>query len=67
MDIKALLGVAVALGLSAPVEAAILVVRPPDAGLIVGVAEGCGPGFWRGPAGYCHPPSRLPGRLSPWS
>ena len=22
---------------------------------IVKVAEGCGPGFWRGPAGHCHP------------
>lgn len=24
-------------------------------GLIVKVAEGCGPGFWRGPGGRCHP------------
>ena len=23
--------------------------------LIVKVAEGCGPGFWRGPGGRCHP------------
>jgi hypothetical protein len=22
---------------------------------IVKVAEGCGPGFWRGPGGRCHP------------
>ena len=22
---------------------------------IVKVAEGCGPGFWRGPGGKCHP------------
>lgn len=22
---------------------------------IVKIAEGCGPGFWRGPAGHCHP------------
>ena len=22
---------------------------------IVKVAEGCGPGYWRGPAGHCHP------------
>jgi hypothetical protein len=55
MNIKVLLGVVVALGLSAPVDAAISVVRPPDGGLIARVAEGCGPGFWRGPAGYCHP------------
>jgi hypothetical protein len=24
-------------------------------GLIIKVAEGCGPGYWRGPAGRCHP------------
>jgi len=24
-------------------------------GLIVKVAEGCGPGWWRGPEGRCHP------------
>jgi len=24
-------------------------------GLIVKVAEGCGPRFWRGPGGRCHP------------
>jgi hypothetical protein len=23
--------------------------------LFIKVAEGCGPGFWRGPAGKCHP------------
>lgn len=23
--------------------------------LVVKVAEGCGPGFWRGPGGRCHP------------
>jgi hypothetical protein len=23
--------------------------------LIIKVAEGCGPGFWRGPGGHCHP------------
>jgi len=27
----------------------------PADGLIVKVAEGCGPGFWRGPGGKCHP------------
>ncbi len=25
------------------------------AGLVISVAEGCGPGFWRGPGGRCHP------------
>jgi len=23
--------------------------------LVVKVAEGCGPGYWRGPGGRCHP------------
>jgi hypothetical protein len=23
--------------------------------LVIKVAEGCGPGFWRGPEGRCHP------------
>jgi hypothetical protein len=32
-------------------------------GSIVKVAEGCGPGFWRGPGGRCHPFAT--GRLCP--
>ncbi len=24
-------------------------------GLVIQVAEGCGPGLWRGPGGRCHP------------
>jgi hypothetical protein len=27
-------------------------------GSIIRVAEGCGPGFWRGPGGRCHPMAR---------
>ena len=23
--------------------------------LVIKVAEGCGPGWWRGPEGHCHP------------
>jgi hypothetical protein len=30
---------------------------------IVRVAEGCGPGWWRGPEGRCHPMAR--GRVCP--
>jgi hypothetical protein len=26
----------------------------PD-GAVIRVAEGCGPGYWRGPGGRCHP------------
>jgi hypothetical protein len=25
------------------------------AGNVIKIAEGCGPGFWRGPGGHCHP------------
>jgi hypothetical protein len=25
------------------------------AGTVIKIAEGCGPGFWRGPGGHCHP------------
>jgi len=31
--------------------------------LVVKVAEGCGPGWWRGPNGRCHPYAR--GRACP--
>jgi hypothetical protein len=40
-------GMANASMLPAPVAA--------DPGNIIRVAEGCGPGFWRGPQGFCHP------------
>jgi hypothetical protein len=52
---KFALGVSFAVGLCASAQAAILVAAPPAGDGIVRVAEGCGPGFWRGPAGYCHP------------
>ena len=32
-------------------------------GLLTRVAEGCGPGWWRGPGGRCHPMAR--GRVCP--
>jgi hypothetical protein len=35
----------------------------PSSDLTIKVAEGCGPGFWRGPGGACHPFAR--GRLCP--
>ena len=51
-----LLGAALAVGMSSLASAAMLpvTVGSGDVG-IVKVAEGCGPGFWRGPAGVCHP------------
>jgi hypothetical protein len=51
-----LMGSALAIGLT---NAAGAVVLPAPVGVpdssIVKVAEGCGPGWWRGPGGKCHP------------
>jgi hypothetical protein len=46
--------------------AASAMVKPASLGnhnAIVKVAEGCGPGWWRGPRGRCHPMAR--GRACP--
>jgi hypothetical protein len=51
-----LLSAALALGLATAAGATVL---PAPIGktdsLITNVAEGCGPGMWRGPGGRCHP------------
>jgi hypothetical protein len=51
-----ILSAALALGLATAANAGI---TPSSVGktdsLVVKVAEGCGPGFWRGPMGHCHP------------
>src|ERR1700744_5938083 len=50
------LGAALAFSLATASNAAILpapVGTPSD--LLIKVAEGCGPGFWRGPHGHCRP------------
>jgi hypothetical protein len=54
--IRSLLGVALAFGLATAAGATVtpVLVAPGDS-VIVKVAEGCGPGRWRGPAGACHP------------
>jgi hypothetical protein len=36
-------------------DAAIAPAPLGNSSAVVKVAEGCGPGFWRGPAGHCHP------------
>ncbi len=50
------LSAALALGLATAAGAGVI---PAPVGIvsspIVKVAEGCGPGFWRGPGGRCHP------------
>jgi hypothetical protein len=45
-----------ALGLATAANAAVIAPTPavPNTSIIK-VAEGCGPGWWRGPGGRCHP------------
>lgn len=51
-----LLGVALAFGLATAAGAAVTPVQVGhDTGMVIKTAEGCGPGFWRGPGGRCHP------------
>jgi len=51
-----LIGTALAIGLSTAASAAV---TPAPLGVanssVIKVAEGCGPGWWRGPGGRCHP------------
>jgi hypothetical protein len=50
------LSVTLAFGLASAASAGVPAVSIGGSNsLIVKVAEGCGPGFWRGPAGRCHP------------
>jgi hypothetical protein len=54
MTTRFVLGAVLAIGLVTSTNAAML--APPvsgEAGLVP-VAEGCGPGAWRGPYGHCH-------------
>lgn len=50
------LSAGLALGLATAANAAVIAPTPatPNSS-IVKVAEGCGPGWWRGPGGRCHP------------
>jgi hypothetical protein len=51
-----LLGVALAFGLATAAGAAVSPAPVGNASsLVIKAAEGCGPGFWRGPGGKCHP------------
>ena len=58
------LGAVLAFSFATASDAAIMPV-PVGTGsdLTIRVAEGCGPGFWRGPGGRCHPFAA--GRLCP--
>lgn len=54
---KLFLSAALIVGLATSAVAGIIAVAPlgSSAPVITRVAEGCGPGFWRGPGGRCHP------------
>jgi hypothetical protein len=50
---------ALLLGLASAASAAVVAAPPAQPGtLVIKVAQGCGPGFWRGPGGHCHPYAR---------
>ena len=58
------LSAALAFGLATAANAGIAPAPVGSAGdLVIKVAEGCGPGWWRGPEGRCHPMAR--GRVCP--
>jgi len=59
-----LMGAALVIGMSSVAGAAVMPAPIGDSSVgIVKVAEGCGPGWWRGPAGECRPMAR--NRLCP--
>jgi hypothetical protein len=55
MIAKTILGGLFALGFAVSAQAAMIAPPAPSEPTIVRVAEGCGPGWWRGPNGHCHP------------
>ena len=52
-------------GLAATANATVMPARIATVdSAVIKVAEGCGPGWWRGPDGRCRP--FAPGRACPW-
>ena len=52
---KLFLGALLTVGLAASAQAAMTVPPVERSPAVTLVAEGCGPGFWCGPGGHCHP------------
>ena len=51
-----LVGTLLACGLATAASAGVFPVQRSNSdSLVITVAEGCGPGWWRGPNGACHP------------
>jgi hypothetical protein len=63
MYAKLILGALLALGMAASAQAAMVAPPVEKAPAVTLVAEGCGPGWWRGPGGHCHPMAM--GRVCP--
>jgi opacity protein-like surface antigen len=55
MIAKSILAALLALGMAASAQAAMVAPPVQKGAAVTLVAEGCGPGWWRGPAGHCHP------------
>ena len=55
MIAKMVLGGLFAIGLVGSAQAAMSVTPLSGGTPVIRVAEGCGPGYWRGPHGHCHP------------
>lgn len=55
---KFVLGALFVVGLAASAQAAMVAPSLEKGPAVTLVAEGCGPGFWRGPNGNCHPYAR---------
>jgi hypothetical protein len=55
MTMRTILAAVLAIGLASSANAA-MPIAPLNGDIgIKRIAEGCGPGFWRGPGGHCHP------------
>jgi hypothetical protein len=55
MFARSILGALLALGMAASAQAAMIAPPVERGPAVTLVAEGCGPGWWRGPGGHCHP------------
>ena len=55
MFARLILGALLALGMAVSAQAAMIAPPVERGPAVTLVAEGCGPGWWRGPAGRCHP------------
>jgi hypothetical protein len=55
MFARSILGALLALGMAVSAQAAMIAPPVERGPAVTLVAEGCGPGWWRGAAGHCHP------------